>query len=353
MKKIVFMITSLMLLSTTTFSQWVQTNVPGGGLIMSFASSGTNIFAGTYGGGVFVSSDNGTNWVPVNSGLTTLDVWALAANVTNLYAGTHDGMFLSTDNGKNWTSMHSYPIITNVIGAIMASDTNVFVGTLGQGVFLTANSGATWTEVNTGLTNLYVRAFAKKDSNLFACTDGGAFRSTNNGTSWVELDMGLTNTGINALMAIGSNLYAGTNNGDVVFSTNNGATWNKSFIEQYTYVDAFAARLSGTGDTILFAGTNGSGVFQSTNNGASWTRINTGLSATAVFALLNMEQASLQERKLVFFVLTIKEQIGMKVMAAYRRRKSIRFIQRVQIFTPLLGRAEYLFPQMTVRIGHA
>ena len=82
-------------------AQWVQTNGPYGGTIYSFAVSpdgtgGTNLFAGTWGAGVFLSTDNGTSWSAVNSGLTNYSVMALAVSPvsggtggTNLFAGTY------------------------------------------------------------------------------------------------------------------------------------------------------------------------------------------------------------------------------------------------------------------------
>ena len=71
-------------------AQWVQTNGPYGGMIISFAVSGTNLFAGT-GGGVFLSTNNGTSWTEVNNGLTNTHVYTLAVSGTNLFAGTLGG----------------------------------------------------------------------------------------------------------------------------------------------------------------------------------------------------------------------------------------------------------------------
>ena len=70
-------------------AQWVQTNGPGGGIIVGFAVSDTNIFTGTGGGGVFLSTNNGTSWT--ETGLTNTDVCALAISGTNLFAGTWGG----------------------------------------------------------------------------------------------------------------------------------------------------------------------------------------------------------------------------------------------------------------------
>ena len=69
-------------------AQWVQTNGPYGGVISCLIVNGTNLFAGTYDAGVFLSTNNGTSWTEVNSGLTSTVVEALAVSGTNLFAGT-------------------------------------------------------------------------------------------------------------------------------------------------------------------------------------------------------------------------------------------------------------------------
>jgi hypothetical protein len=58
----------IVLLYPYASAQWVQTNGPNGADIRRVARSGPNLFAGTY-KGVFLSTDNGTNWTEVNSGV--------------------------------------------------------------------------------------------------------------------------------------------------------------------------------------------------------------------------------------------------------------------------------------------
>ncbi len=275
MKNILFIVAILLLLSAESFSQWVQTTAPGGGYITSFAYNGTNIFVGTYEAGIFLSTNNGTDWTPVTSGVLYPGIRALATIGTNLFAGTWGGMYLTVDSGKNWTSINA-GLTTGAIWALIASGTNLFAGTDDKGVFLSTNNGTSWTEVSTGLTNLRVRSFALKDTNLFAGTDAGVFRFTNNGTSWTEVNTGLTHTYITALIASGTNLFAGTSSGDFCISTDNGDTWNTTnFMDPYYYaITSFAVHTNGTGDTLLFAGdAGGHGVFLSTNNGASWAKV--------------------------------------------------------------------------------
>ncbi|MDP2886983.1 MAG: T9SS type A sorting domain-containing protein [Ignavibacteria bacterium] len=274
-------------LTSGATARWIQTNGPYAGQVYSFAVSSTNLFAGTDGGGVFLSTNNGTSWSSVNTGLTNTRVHALALSGTNVFAGASGGVFLSTNNGTSWTAVNTGLTNTNVwsIAVSPASGvTNLFAGTFGGGVFLSTNNGTGWTAVNTGLTNPYVPALAispasgGSGANLFAATTtGGVFLSTNNGTGWTAVNTGLTNPYVPALAVSGTNLFAGTYDG-VFLSTNNGTSWTQTSVTN-TVVTSFA--LSGTN---LFAGTT-VGVFLSTNNGTSWTAVNTGLTDANVWSL--------------------------------------------------------------------
>ena len=79
-------------LSSLVNAQWQQTNGPYGGNINCIASDGTNIFAGTNGQGVFLSSNNGSSWTAVNNGLPGWSpVYSLAISGSNIFAGTGGG----------------------------------------------------------------------------------------------------------------------------------------------------------------------------------------------------------------------------------------------------------------------
>src|SRR5713101_3271403 len=95
-------------------AQWVQTKSPPfAGVINCFGVSGRNLFAGTSGGGVALSTNNGTSWTSVNAGLTSAVVFAFAMSPTdssgsgNLFAGISGGVFLSTNNGTSWIAVNT------------------------------------------------------------------------------------------------------------------------------------------------------------------------------------------------------------------------------------------------------
>lgn len=75
-------------------------------IIKSFAVNGNNIFAGTRGDGVYLTTDFGKKWVPKNNGLLSLNLLSRCTRGSDLFAGTDKGLFLSTDNGSNLTQMN-------------------------------------------------------------------------------------------------------------------------------------------------------------------------------------------------------------------------------------------------------
>jgi hypothetical protein len=196
-------------------------------IVDALALSNTNVFAGTQasylgGGGVFLSTNSGTSWS--RTGLTNLDVSALLASGTNLFAATYSGVFLSTNNGTTWTEGTPAWDGASVI-SLAASVTNLFAGTNGLGVFLSTDRGITWNAANFGLPVSWVLSLAVDGNSLFAGTGAGVFLSTNNGTTWAAVNTGLSNYRINALTVSETNLFAGTGGGGVFLSTNKGTTW--------------------------------------------------------------------------------------------------------------------------------
>jgi hypothetical protein len=98
MKKQLFFITMLAIIGLGANAQWVQTNGPCGGQINCIAIRGNNIFAGTSGSGVYLSSNFGNSWIAANNGLSSSRVYALAINGDTIFAGTDDGVYLSTSD---------------------------------------------------------------------------------------------------------------------------------------------------------------------------------------------------------------------------------------------------------------
>ncbi len=60
--------------------------------VRTFAFKGNNIFVGTWGAGIYVSTDNGKNWSEANIGLNTMVeklIYSLAVSDNYIFAGTY------------------------------------------------------------------------------------------------------------------------------------------------------------------------------------------------------------------------------------------------------------------------
>jgi len=187
--------------------------------VFALAVSGTDLYAGVDGGGVFRSTNNGASWTNSTSGMTNTRVSSLVISGSNLFAGTFGGagVYLSTNNGTTWSAVNNGLSNTDVqtVNINPSLPGYIFAGTA-NGAFYTTNNGTSWSAINNGLTDTYVHTFAFSGTTIFAGTDmEGVFRSTNLGASWIAMNQGLTNSIVWVLNASGSNLFAGTNGSGV------------------------------------------------------------------------------------------------------------------------------------------
>jgi hypothetical protein len=77
-------------------AQWVRTSEPSIGRVNALALTpngigGMNLFAGSPYGGIFLSTNSGTSWTEVNTGLADVYVEALAVSGTSVFTGTYSG----------------------------------------------------------------------------------------------------------------------------------------------------------------------------------------------------------------------------------------------------------------------
>jgi len=71
---------SFLAVSVTAHGQWMQCPGPYGGSLNALASDGYGLFAGTYQGGFYVTTNSCANWLQRNNGLSnlTINVFMLA-----------------------------------------------------------------------------------------------------------------------------------------------------------------------------------------------------------------------------------------------------------------------------------
>ncbi len=245
------------------------TNAVGNVWAIVIDPSNQNImYSGSNNLGVYKTTNAGTNWNQMNTGLLNTQVQALAicsGSPQYLYAGTapgtNAGVYKSTDGGANWIQVNNG--ISEAIGvqALMVhpNDPNtawvaIFVATSDaiNGLYKTTDGGANWFPITNGIgtiKNFLCFAMSPVDPNtIYAGSSfqvsgstgpSAIYKSTNGGANWFLSSNGLPNatTDINPIRtmqvsALNPNvviatLFMNTVTGGFYVSTDAGANWTK------------------------------------------------------------------------------------------------------------------------------
>ncbi|HUI30987.1 MAG TPA: T9SS type A sorting domain-containing protein [Candidatus Acidoferrales bacterium] len=302
-----FSIISLLMTPAVVFPQWQQLNCSNQSDVQCFAvdssSAGpdsTVIFAGTWGDGVFRSLDQGETWTQINAGLADLYINTLAVirsrtNQSELFAGTNFGLFISTNDGANWIEADSG--LTNMTLCSVASvDTVLVAGTWGDGIFRSTDNGKSWSQQSSMLAGKFITSIitcptrdGSGRSGLFAATDNsGVFLSSDKGVTWTFVSGGIY--GYIHSLAISvtpadTTLFVARDGIGVYCTANYGKKWTlkRTGLTNWSTM-SFAMDRTPT-DTTLILATWGSGVFLSHDNAANWTAVDTGLSDPYVWSI--------------------------------------------------------------------
>jgi len=155
----------------TAFAMIADPTVPG------------KLFAGTFGDGMYVSSDFGETWTkPTGTGLASGYVFDLEFDPLsgNLFAGTANGLYYTADGGINWNSLNSaFPVPSHspeVRNLSFDQNGALFASTWGQGVWASAD----WQALSLSLFALKasnVLNISISDNTVFALLEDGSVQS--------------------------------------------------------------------------------------------------------------------------------------------------------------------------------
>ena len=172
-----------------------------------------NIFAANI-DGVYVSADDGQNWSPQNNGLTTLNILSLHAIEDTLFAGTQNGVFISTNYANSWESISNGLPPYSTVTSIKNIGNTIVIVVSNSGIYTSQDNGANWTNVNslTSFSTLEVSgnmllAGTRAD---YGVTQVGVMMSNDLGATWQDVNQGLTNNMVFDLQVAGDYIYACT-----------------------------------------------------------------------------------------------------------------------------------------------
>jgi hypothetical protein len=169
------------------------------------ASATTGDTIAMAGDALYISRNNGTNWIrlafPANGRASALYI----PNADVVFVGLRDGRILSTTwNGSAWPALTALttPRAGAVVSDLLVDPTNMnriwaTHTSLGGGrVFRSDNGGTAWVDCSAGLPNLPANAIAVDDANanrVWVALDKGVYQSLNAGAAWADFANGLPN----------------------------------------------------------------------------------------------------------------------------------------------------------------
>jgi photosystem II stability/assembly factor-like uncharacterized protein len=210
-------------------------------------------------------------WNQLNS---TINGYVYSITITphgKIFVGTSKGVYLSADSGKTWTYIVTGLPANPSVGALATDDKdNVYAGVWGKGIFRLNNNDTEWISKNSGLLDKSITAIAYDpvDTILFAGTyNSGSFYLQGNDTVWVKMDTSLSDSHIDCFLVdtAKKELFTGTWSG-VFRSTDAGKTWGRMGTTTSFIINTMAVNSKG----YIFAGCSNYGVFCSKDSGATW-----------------------------------------------------------------------------------
>ncbi|MCC6537046.1 MAG: hypothetical protein IT162_05820, partial [Bryobacterales bacterium] len=236
--------------------------------INAFAVSGNVLLAGTD-AGVFASRNQAQTWQPTPA---TTRILSFATLGETIYAGTaKSGLLVSYDAGANWQRDTTCPAQT--IRALIAVGRQLYAGTDSQGAFVT--SGSAWSPARAGLPDhAQIFALTALNGEVFAGLYAkGLYRWSAAGQQWRKTGPVVPL----ALATAGPALIAGHNPGGIWQSGDAGQTWQQGAGELSASAPIWEMGAGPPGELVV-AGAD-TGIYTSRDHGRTWLRARTGLPA--------------------------------------------------------------------------
>ncbi|MBT6774667.1 hypothetical protein HOA91_04820 [Candidatus Woesearchaeota archaeon] len=258
---------------------------------------------------IYKSTDDGITWVPLlednqfNSGIKKILQHPINNNV--LFAATSTGLYVSTDQGKSWTLQNGLNFKN--IGSMSVTNNNVYVGTLGGGVYvgkINLDFSVTWS-VTTGphpeIYNIQLKVDPTNSNIIYATSfPGGVFKTTDGGMTWMESNFALpsfevidpTTQGYYSLEIDPNNhniLYLGIFGKGIYKSTDGASTWIPMYGSMGQNKDIMKKgitqiKVNPDNSNQVYLATN-DGVYFSNNGAGSWDKIGEGDIVSLVVSL--------------------------------------------------------------------
>ena len=261
-------------LSTAKSQSWIKVPEIDSTDVLSIIEHDGSLYASTY-NQVFKSSDLGVTWQPTNGQPnTTADFYNLFSYNGYLYLGTlGNGIFQSADQGQSWQSFNSgLPGSSTGIVGLAALGDSLYAGTNTSGVYvINLQNPSSWSAFNTGLFQLGVNSITTSGNNIVASIGYYLFVRLRTATQWSNVN--LDSTGLQHIvfetLPVNHYLFAGTDNG-VYRGTLDAQNWERVDISIFPNQDVVALTAHGSRIIASISYFGQHWIFTSDNMGEDW-----------------------------------------------------------------------------------
>jgi len=193
-------------LGPTTWNQTSGWN-PGVGRITSIAidsKDANHIIVGSPGGGVWKTTDGGTNWSALTDNLSNIYVYALTIDPVNsdiYYWGSSSGViFKSTDAGATWNQLaDTGGGVVNKILINPIDTSKMFCSSQYDGIYKSTDGGVNWSSIHSDSYTGYDIEFKPGNNNVVYASGNNFFKSTDSGQSFTKIvNNFITGTNLNS-----------------------------------------------------------------------------------------------------------------------------------------------------------
>lgn len=275
-------------------NNWSSVSTFGQGEIVYSLAYGSNgyIYAGTWGGKIYKSTNNGTSWTVINSSMSVSYIWSLNINGNIIFAATEKGVYKYDGSTWSLTTLSGKDVHT-----IVSYNGTIYAGTWGFGIYKSADYGLTWSQINTGLNAFLAIQSLTVNSNgiIFAGTAGGGVFKSTDGSTWTKATCGYSV--VWSMASTSSAVFAGTYGDGLYRSLDGGTSWSQLTSLNVSFVYSISVNLSGK----IYVSSLTNGVFVSSDNGTTWTSVGMdglGVSSVIVNSSSNTLFAGTKEGKI-------------------------------------------------------
>ncbi|MGH7470309.1 MAG: WD40/YVTN/BNR-like repeat-containing protein, partial [Longimicrobiales bacterium] len=280
------------------------------GRISTVAIHPTNtnlLYVGGAQGGVWRSTDGGSNWTALTDKECSLAMGAIVLDPVNpaiVYAATGEqhfsadsyygcGVLRSVDGGNTWTRLGASVFVRSRISRLVILPstagtvaTTTILAASDNGLFRSLDGGANWVLVRAGTATDLVMDPSNERTLYVAIRTQGVFRSVDGGATWGALGAGFPTASLGRInitisASSPSRLYASLHNLSnsallgILTTTDAGATWTQlpatgASCGTQCWYDMFIAVHPTNPNTIYFGGV---GLFRSLDGGSTFSSI--------------------------------------------------------------------------------